>query len=216
MFVIFLLALNVLFLSWQYWRPVAVSHPGDVIPSAARSIELKRERAPVVPAETNKKPVSGLVPARFICRTIGPFSDQQQATQLAQSMSAVAGQSKIRVIEESEPYRYWVFLPVKNKDEAATITNLLIEKQITDYYLMGSGDEKRISLGRFKEKTYADKRLQQLKDMGFDVVSEVVFNRYQLIWLDYELAEAKVDQAAEIIKPFMQDEIAVLDRECEN
>ena len=121
----------------------------------------------------------------------------------------------IRVINESEPYRYWVYLPVKNNEEAVEFAGILAEKQVTDYYIMGSGDDSRVSLGRFKEKTYADKRLQQIKEFGLGVESEVIFKDYQLNWLDYELLEAQLDQVADIIKPYMQDEISLLTRECE-
>ena len=119
------------------------------------------------------------------------------------------------MINESEPYRYWVYLPVKNNEEAVEFAKILAEKQVTDYYIMRSGDDRRVSLGRFKEKTYADKRLQQIKEFDIGVESEVIFNHYQLNWLDYELLEAQLDQVADIIKPYMQDEISLLTRECE-
>lgn len=215
MLVIFLFVINGMFFVGHHWWPkenVAVLNDA---PDAKKSIQLKRERvtqASVV-AQVNKP--SGLVTSQYVCRTVGPFTDRQAAEGLKQSLQVYTRQITVRVINESEPYRYWVYLPVKNNEEAVEFARILAEKQVTDYYIMRSGDDRRVSLGRFKEKTYADKRLQQIKEFDLGVESEVIFNHYQLNWLDYELLEAQLEQVADIIKPYMQDEITLLTRECE-
>ena len=215
MLVIFLFILNGMFFAGHYWWPKETVVVLNDAPDAKKSIQLKRERvtqASVV-AQVNKP--SGLVTSKYVCRTVGPFTDRQAAEGLKQSLQVYARQITVRVINESEPYRYWVYLPVKNNEEAVEFARILAEKQVTDYYIMGSGDDSRVSLGRFKEKTYADKRLQQIKEFDLGVESEVIFNHYQLNWLDYELLEAQLEQVADIIKPYMQDEISLLTRECE-
>ena len=215
MLVIFLFILNGMFFAGHHWWPKETVVVLNDVPDAKKSIQLKRERvtqASVV-AQVNKP--SGLVTSQYVCRTVGPFTDRQAAEGLKQSLQVYARQITVRVINESEPYRYWVYLPVKNNEEAVEFAKILAEKQVTDYYIMGSGDVRRVSLGRFKEKTYADKRLQQIKEFDLGVESEVIFNHYQLNWLDYELLEAQLDQVADIIKPYMQDEITLLTRECE-
>ena len=215
MLVIFLFILNGMFFAGHHWWPKETVVVLNDVPDAKKSIQLKRERvtqASVV-AQVNKP--SGLVTSQYVCRTVGPFTDRQAAEGLKQSLQVYARQITVRVINESEPYRYWVYLPVKNNEEAVEFAKILAEKQVTDYYIMGSGDVRRVSLGRFKEKTYADKRLQQIKEFDLGVESEVIFNHYQLNWLDYELLEAQLEQVADIIKPYMQDEITLLTRECE-
>ena len=215
MFVIFLFILNGMFFIGHHWWPKETVIVLNDSPDAKKSIQLKRERvtqASVV-AQVNKP--SGLATSKYVCRTVGPFTDRQAAEGLKQSLQAYARQITIRVINESGPYRYWVYLPVKNNEEAVEFARILAEKQVADYYIMGSGDDSRVSLGRFKEKTYADKRLQQIKEFDLGVESEVIFKHYQLNWLDYELLEAQLDQVGDIIKPYMQDEISLLTRECE-
>ena len=215
MLFIFLFILNGMFFAGHHWWPKETVVVLNDAPDAKKSIQLKRERVTQtsVVAQVNK--LSGLVTSKYVCRTVGPFTDRQAAEALEQSLQVYARQITVRVINESEPYRYWVYLPVKNKEEAVEFARILAEKQVTDYYIMGSGDDSRVSLGRFKEKTYADKRLQQIKEFGLGVESEVIFKQYQLNWLDYELLEAQLDQVGDIIKPYMQDEISLLTRECE-
>ena len=221
MFVIFLLVLNGLLFGAQYLFPAQAVVASDDSMSSVKLIQLKRERVITTP-ESLPVPVNVSAvhaESQYVCRTAGPFTESEQIEKLKHELQSKVRKISIRVINESEPYRYWVYQRVKNNDEAQELTRRLAEQQVSDYYIMGAGimgagDGKRVSLGRYKEKSYADKRLQQLKAQGFEVESEIIYSHYAHHWLDYELAAAQLEKIEEILSPYMQDEVKQLTREC--
>ena len=225
MFVIFLLVLNGLLFGAQYLFSAQAVVVSDDSMSSVKLIQLKHERVITAP-ESLPVPVnvSAVTKSQYVCRTAGPFTETEQIEKLKHELQAKVRKISIRVINESEPYRYWLYQRVKNNDEAQELTRRLAEQQVSDYYIMGAGimgagimgagDGKRVSLGRYKEKSYADKRLQQLKAQGFEVESEIIYSHYAHHWLDYELAEAQLEKIEEILSPYMQDEVKQLTREC--
>jgi hypothetical protein len=213
---VFLLILNILFAGWQFWRPQQTGSGVAALPSHLSRIELMRERVNPgsgIPAASMAK--EGKEPGRGLCHTLGPFTDGQMTEALKQQMQQFTKKLTLRIIEENELHRYWVYMRAKNHEDAVEVSKALAEKNISDYYIMNSAGEKRVSLGHFREKAYADKRLQQVESLGFEANSEVIYRQYQLYWLDYELIEKEKSRFEAFIAPYLQNEISILNRDCE-
>ena len=216
MMFVFLLIVNVLFAAWQNWRPLPVDTSIVEMPSHLKSIQLMRELVSIDPAgsvTSSDEPV--IKSAQYLCHTLGPFTDGQVSESLKQQMQPFSKKVILRQIEENELYRYLVYMRVKNNDVLKEMTKLLVERNVSDYFIMGSGRNKRVSLGHFKEKAYADKRIQQLKALGFEAETEVIYRKYHLYWLDYDVIETEKSRIDELILPYKQNDVSLLSRDCE-
>lgn len=217
MLFLFLLLLNLLFYGWQTWYPQQTVAMVDPLPDSLSSIKLMRETeagnlSHQIEVESEKM---GVQPNTNSCHTLGPFEDEQVVNEIKQKLRALTTQLTVRVIQESQLHRYWVYLNVASNDEALEVSKRLVQQNVSDYYVMTSRPDKKVSLGHFKEKTYADRRAQQLKQLGFPVETEVVYHYFKLYWLDYELIETHRDSVKELITPYLKNEISILNRECE-
>jgi hypothetical protein len=216
MLFLLLLLLNLLFYGWQNWRPhqdIVVVNP---LPETLNSIELMRERMgekanPSAEFENRNE----ATPDNKSCHTIGPFEDNQMVEELKQELQQFTNHLTVRVMQESQLHRYWVYIKAANNEDAVATSKLLVLQNVSDYYVMSSGNEKRVSLGHFKEKSYAERRAQQLKELGFAVETEVVYHYFKLYWLDYELLVSQKDGVKDLIAPYLQNDISILSRECE-
>jgi hypothetical protein len=216
MLFLFLLLVNILFFGWQNWNPHQIVESIEPLPASLNSIKLMREtRSENVERLDEAEKTSGLLPENKTCHTIGPFEDKQMVEELKQQMQQFTNQLTVRVIQESQLHRYWVYIKAANNEDAVATSKLLILQNVSDYYVMSSGSEKRVSLGHFKEKSYADRRAQQIKDLGFAVETEVVYHYFMLYWLDYELAASQKDRLKGLVEPYLQSEVSILNRECE-
>lgn len=216
MIFVFVLILNVLFAIWQYFRPQHVELGIDALPGHLTSIRLMRELPIDEVVESAAVNIgSDLESGRSFCHTLGPFTDSQMTEELKQRLHELTDKLAVRVIEENELYRYAVYVPAKNHEDAVVISKMLALQDVTDYLVMKKDGKKRVSLGHFKEKAYADKRAQQIAELGFKPEIEVVFRQYRLYWLDYELTEAKKSSVDALISPYLQNDISLLNRDCE-
>jgi len=216
MLFLFLLLVNLLFFGWQNWNPHQIVESIDPLPANLNSIKLMREKRSekVDHLDEAGKP-SGLLPENKTCHTIGPFEDNQMVEELKQQMQQFTNHLTVRLIQESQLHRYWVYIKAANNEDAVATSKLLVLQNVSDYYVMSSGNEKRVSLGHFKEKSYAERRAQQLKELGFAVETEVVYHYFKLYWLDYELLVSQKDGVKDLIAPYLQNDISILSRECE-
>jgi len=216
MLFLFLLLVNILFFGWKNWNPLQIVESIDPLPASLNSIKLMREtRSENADRLDEAGKTSGLSPENKTCHTIGPFEDNQMVEELKQQMQQFTNHLTVRLIQESQLHRYWVYIKAANTEDAVATSKLLVLQNVSDYYVMSSGSEKRVSLGHFKEKSYADRRAQQVKDLGFAVETEVVYHYFKLYWLDYELAASQKDKLRDLVAPYLQNEISILNRECE-
>jgi len=217
-FLIFLLVLNLVYGLWQYYVPVNQEERLPAMPNGLKSLELLSESEPV-----DIKLVEGVVMSSkkqealaVACYTLGPFKDKELSDKAMMMLKGRVNGLKDRSREENEQQRYWVYIPsLKNRSEAIAKSKLLAKKKIKDYYIIRTGSKYNgISLGHFKEKVHAYRRLDNLKALGFDVEIEPIYQTYTVHWLDYELAGEKPEEQ-DVLREFQDDGVARLDRSCE-
>lgn len=216
MLVIFFLMLNLFFAGWSYWSKDEFLGDNERALGNIKTIVLMHESSDVNFASVNPDgSASGIAQAHLTCHTLGPFTDSQMVEELKLRLQPFSERISVRNIEESEMHRYWVYLAAKNQEDAVVTSKMLALQNVADYYIVTAEKGMRVSIGHFKEKLYADKRSQQIKQLGFAPTTEVIYRKYQLYWLDYELYESQRAGVNGVISPNLQNDISLLDRDCE-
>lgn len=217
-FLIFLLVLNLVYGLWQYYVPVSHEERLPAMPNGLKSLELLTENEPM-----DIKLVDGAFSSSndqeavtVNCYTLGPFKDKALSDKAMVMLKGRVNGLKDRSREENEQQRYWVYIPsLKNRSEAIARSKQLAKKKIKDYYIIRTGSKYNgISLGHFREKVHAYRRLDNIKSLGFDVEIEPIYQTYTVHWLDYELAGVKQEEQ-DVLHEFQDDGVARLDRSCE-
>ena len=233
LFLVFLLLLNLLYAVWNYFQPVKPHNRVKALPSDLKSLQMLSEVAndtsvsaeepvnpvvsqpeqKVVPAE-EQAPVEPLPVVR--CYTLGPFKDESIMQQLKAVLAEKAQGVEVRKLEESEQHRYWVHIPaLKDRAAAKAMTRTLAGKKIKDFYIVRGGENNnRISLGHFREKKHADRRIKLLKKHDIKAEIEIIYRHFNIYWLDYSEVDNQIE-GEDFIQEFLIDGVARLNRDCE-
>ncbi len=227
LFFVFLLILNLLFAGWQYLQPPKSEVQIKPLPAELQKLqllaELKEKPQPQVKEadvseaviESPEMPETSIQAVADVCYTLGPFKDEKTLQQVQTVLSEWAQGVAVRKREERQRHRYWVYLPAfETRAQAVEMSKKLAQKNIKDYYIVRSGNlDKGISLGHFKEKAYADRRVSNLKKWGFDAEIEVIYRNFNIFWLDYRLGGGQ-KKSDEYIKEFLVEGVSRIDRDC--
>lgn len=217
-FLLFLVVLNLVYGVWQFYLPVSQEEKLPALPKDLKSLVLLSEVEPVniKLVEGADRPVKEPPPKTISCFTLGPFRDDAVSQKAMEMLEGKVDKLKDRVREENEQQRYWVYIPsLKNRDEAIAKSKLLAKKQIKDYYIIRSGAKNNgISLGHFREKVHAYRRLEYLKSLGFEAEIEPIYQTYTVHWLDYQLSGERPEEM-EVLHEFLEDGVARLERVCD-
>lgn len=230
----YLLVLNLLYAGWENFQPV-YNHAG--LPPLAddlATLELLNESADAlngvflaqVPEgdavstvneieadEINQLPLKA---AALACFTLGPFRDEGIMRQTRESMAEFVKDIDVRVLEESEKHRYWVYVPsLPNRKQANEVARRLKESNLKDLYVVLSGAAKNsISLGHFREPVFANNRVKRVNELGIDASIEVIYKKYNVYWVDYRVAKEDADAEA-LINNLVSEEVSRINRICE-
>jgi hypothetical protein len=124
-------------------------------------------------------------PAR--CYSLGPFSDKAKAETMVSVFAKQNVEATLRRIQQTQVTGYWIYLPPYSSTAAATaVTRQLAAKGLHDYYVVASPpNANAISLGLFRERSGAERRLARVRKMGFQPKLQVRTADKELFWLDY-------------------------------
>lgn len=122
------------------------------------------------------------------CHTIGPFTDLDRARIVSERIQRLGAKVTRRNKTEQEQYGYRVFLPpYRTREEAAAATQRLAKNGIQDYFIISDEEHKNgISLGLFRKKTGAIRRMEQVSRFDFKPQMEIRYRDNTIYWLDYE------------------------------
>lgn len=226
LFLMFLVVLNLLFAAWQYWQPAGSENKESALPVGLEELVLLSERQDLAVDEGALVDESTSVAAvemepedekpDRLCYTLGPFRDEEKVEQTKSAIAEYVDDLIIRKREQSEQHRFWVYVaPQKTRAEAVNVSKLLAEKKIKDYYIIRSGEKNNgISLGHFKEKKHADRRVKKLSRLGFDVKMEVIYQNFLVYWLDYSAID-KAEEGGDVLHGLVEEGVARIDRTCQ-
>lgn len=204
-FFILLLANLVLLLWYTQVAPQAAGADIPAVPESKRLVllqERQQRQAAAVPQpqpleipdiqlaqEELQPPPAGTAPApAATCHTIGPFTDLDRAKAVSERIRQLGANVTRRNKIEQEQYGYRVFLPpYKTREEAVAATQKLAKHGIQDYFIISDEDRKNgISLGLFRKKSGAIRRMEQVSRFDFKPQMEIRYRDNTIYWLDYE------------------------------
>jgi hypothetical protein len=169
-----LLLLNIGLFAWHF-RGVspASSTSTDTLPAGVTRLVLLREQQP----DQEKQ----------WCYSLGPLLSPEQADALNQQLHEWKLDSWTRKSKEAKRKGYWVLLPpLSTRAEARAVVEQLKVKNITDYFLVATGEKANgISLGVFSKFESAHRRIKQMNSLGFKPVMEEVKLPAEEYWLDW-------------------------------
>ncbi|HHJ20936.1 MAG TPA: SPOR domain-containing protein [Gammaproteobacteria bacterium] len=173
-----------------------------------RQEETKNKPAAVVAKAQPAKPVKA-------CFTLGPFRMEEKTRKVIDDLTRLGAKATQRSAVERRTRGYWVYLPpYASREQASTEAQILTTRGLTDYFVVNDGQhDNAISLGLFTLKSGSERRIQQLKDLGYKPKVEVRFSEFPVYWVDIETRK-KVDWSTFMQKNFPKGRIDRLKRSC--
>lgn len=202
------LLLNIAFLYWQYTREPEITRSVTAIAPGVERLRLidegedseqaftdatgqaasTAEQAVQPDADSTQADVPELAPLKPAppCLVAGPIAKQELALQLSKLISQSTGATALSRQVEVTIHQYWIFLPpAASLTEAQKLADALGEHGLKDYQVLASpGKKNAISLGLYSEKASAQRRFEQIRELGYEPridVIERVTNRYELL-----------------------------------
>ncbi|NOX43268.1 MAG: hypothetical protein GXP19_06000 [Gammaproteobacteria bacterium] len=206
---IFMLLLNIVFFGWQFsqsdspalipksndtngnsrYKTIALLHETDqsnlskneTIPGTTslkeKSITTRVDEAKLEVENLAKNEITN-------CFKLGPYSVKLNATRSLDRIKSYGALANIYLEEKKERFRYWVLIPTSNKQAAIKKIKKFKEKGVEDVYLIREGKKKGdISLGIFRARSTAQKRILNLKKLGFNPTVEKHYKIRNEFWL---------------------------------
>jgi hypothetical protein len=153
-----------------------------------------------------------------LCYTLGPFKDLNQARAVGDRLDDLGADVQRRSKVEQEQYGYRVYLPpYATREEALAESRKLAGLGIHDYFIITDDQDKKngISLGLFRKKSGAIRRMAQVRRFDFKPQMEIRYRDTTIYWLDYRHSPALDSEP--LWREITEDtpDIQRLDRNCD-
>jgi hypothetical protein len=164
--------------------------------------------------EPDIAPVAKAAP---VCYTLGPFKELDLAKTVTGRLKTLDIATQRRSKVEQEQFGYRVYLPpYPNREAAAAAAQQLSALDIRDYFVISDEEDMKngISLGLFRKKSGAIRRMAQVRRFDFKPQMEIRYRDTTIYWLDYEQpAELDTEQ---LLREFAETspDLQRLDRDC--
>jgi cell division septation protein DedD len=174
-------------------------------PSSRAGSPTGSESLAAIEALTEEQPPAAGVP--LSCYSVGPFMTQAELNVAAARIEKLELESTQHREEAQEKIGYWIYLPAMPRDKALGYKAKLDKHKDKEYFI---GKDNVLSLGAFRQKSRADRRLKDLRKIGIKAVLEPRYKTHDVFWLDLvdgvtaadrnrlfsELPEASIKQQA--------------------
>lgn len=129
-----------------------------------------------------------------LCISFGPFVEQKQADDLSNWLQEREIQTKQRSEGGKQDQYFWIYLSSnESKDKAMATIEDLKGKGVQDYRIINKGNlQNAISLGLFSTQSAVNRRLNELKNIGYQPIIVPYHKRKFIVWID-AVVESKVD-----------------------
>ena len=131
------------------------------------------------------------------CRAIGIFPDRRTARAEAERLPAEVGE--IHVVETTViERRYWVYLPPFVSRSAAFEGERELRRKGIDDLQVLAGDEKQnaISLGLYRDLAVAERRLRQLRGLGYAPEMDLIERSRPYFWIEVPIPGGRAESAS--------------------
>ncbi|MDH3316908.1 MAG: hypothetical protein OER43_14235 [Gammaproteobacteria bacterium] len=144
------------------------------------------------------------------CYSIGPLEDDAQIAAMRTWLVALGGNPVLRVDERRELERYWVYFPpVQTQEEALQKVERMRSEGIEDVIAVPKGDmANAISLGVFSQRISLERRLQELKKLGYEPSIMPRYRTEEASWFDVSFEEGERLSQSELSARFPDTELS--------
>jgi hypothetical protein len=141
---------------------------------------------------------------KILCVSFGPFADSYQAGELSNWLRDNDIQTKQRTEGNTKDQYFWIYLsPSETKDQAMAAIADLKGKGVQDYKLINKGNlQNAISLGLFSSQSAVNRRLNELKNIGYQPIMVPYHKTEIIIWVDAKL-DTKDNTEGNILTEFI-------------
>jgi hypothetical protein len=181
-----LLFVNLAYFAWANWVDVPPPPPVNQAIEKLPRIKLADELSPAERSQANSSE-KRVLNAAAACLSVGPFADADASTRAAALLRARGFDPKERLEEGQKSAGYWVFvggMKIQGEVDKALVT--LEHSGIKDALVMPQTPEgeRRLSLGVYSDWARAEKRAEQVREIGLK--AEVVERKIPgtLHWVD--------------------------------
>jgi len=225
-FLFLLLANGMLFL-WQSYFVAPATVGSTPMPGNVPELVLLQETGTTVqaasvvaiePEQPDSKSIDGAilpVSASKSCYTIGPFDSDDALKKVQQLFVDNKIDFRQRTFTEPELFGYNVLLPpFPSRDAAVAMVKILVQKGITDYYIMRDSElDNAISLGLFREHRFAVRHMTFLEKKGLTPEMKTRYYDRSRHWIDYTEQENRIDETA-LVRMSPESDVQRLLRAC--
>ena len=128
---------------------------------------------------TTQQPPEAGIP--LTCYSIGPFMSDREAEAAADILGKLELEAGRRSEEREVKIGYWVHLPEMSREKNLEYKAKLDKNRDKEYFI---GRDNVMSLGAFKDKSRADRRMRQLRKIGIEAILEPRYRMREVTWLD--------------------------------
>lgn len=127
------------------------------------------------------------------CYSIGPLKADSQIAAMRTWLVSIGGDPVLRVDERRELERYWVYFPpLASRDEAVQKVARMRAEGIEDVIAIPKGDmANAISLGVFSQRDSLDRRLRELRTLGYEPSVMPRYRTEKASWFDVSFGEGQ-------------------------
>jgi len=186
-----LLAMNIGGGAWLYFAPQthAAATFASSDPGVTRLVLLSERERPgeANAAELASAPESAADLRNDTCVSIGPFPTQADMRAALNALTPAVARIQYREAHATETRGYWVYLPaLASREQALAAARQLSSKGVRDYYVVTAGDQQNtISLGLFHDQGNAEKRRNEIAQLGFKPDMAARTEELPVYWVDF-------------------------------
>lgn len=213
-FILLVLA-NVFLLLWRYGLGLPEPYRRDAQPSVApmagagqplRLLHEPEVSADVVPPLVEEPPV-------LLCKMVGPFESSRAASALLERLAVLDVSAQLQPLEVSSGESFWIHFPAESNRNAARKQLARLQSQGVDSYLIPKGElEGGISLGVFSRQRSADRKVAELKALGYEPQVRIIARSSEELWVVLDAGEER-KLADSTWKMLIQDTFSLQERE---
>jgi len=199
-----LLALNIGAACWLYFAPrapVAATPAADTGVAKLVLLSENDRSTPTGAAAASTPSARSADSKKETCLSIGAFSTQADMRAAMKALTPLVARVQFRETRVTEVRGYWVYLPAPaNRERALDFARQLSSKGISDYYIVTAGEQPNaISLGLFHESGNAEKRLNEIRALGFKPEMTQRSDEVPIYWVDVaQIGDTPLDWRANV------------------